>query len=81
MGPEGSLGYLGEEWTRGDYPRSFNFDRTGRFLCSLNQRAGHAVIRVDSEPGGLEFTGFYAPVGNLSTIAFLDLAAGSGLRT
>jgi 6-phosphogluconolactonase (cycloisomerase 2 family) len=76
VGPDGTLEYLGEEWTRGDYPRSFNFDPTGRFLYSLNQRADHvAIFRVDRETGGLEFTGAYAAVGNPSSIVFLDLAA------
>jgi 6-phosphogluconolactonase (cycloisomerase 2 family) len=78
VGPDGTLEYLGEEWTRGDYPRSFNFDPTGRFLYSLNQRADHvAVFRVDRQTGGLEFTGSYTGVGNPSSIVFLDLAAGS----
>ena len=29
VGPDGTLTYVGEEWTHGDYPRSFNFDPTG----------------------------------------------------
>ena len=75
VGPNGDLTYVGEEWTRGDYPRSFNFDPTGRFLYSCNQRADNiAVFRVDRETGGLTFTGHYAPVGNPSSIVFLDLA-------
>lgn len=77
VGSDGTLEYLGEEWTRGDYPRSFNFDPTGRFLYSLNQRADHvAVFRVDRPTGVLEFTGSYTGVGNPSSIVFLDLAAG-----
>jgi 6-phosphogluconolactonase len=77
VGPDGTLEYLGEEWTRGDYPRSFNFDPTGRFLYSLNQRADHvAIFRVDRQTGGLEFTGSYTGVGNPSSIVFLDLAVG-----
>jgi 6-phosphogluconolactonase (cycloisomerase 2 family) len=76
VGPDGELTYLGEEWTRGDYPRSFGFDPTGRFLYSLNQRADHvAVFRVNRETGGLEFTGHYAAVGNPSHIVFLDLTS------
>ncbi len=64
-----------EEWTRGDYPRSFNFDPTGQFLYCCNQRADNiAVFRVDRQTGGLDFTGHYAPVGNPSSIVFLDLA-------
>ena len=72
---DGQLAYLDEEWTRGDYPRSFNFDPTGRFLYCLNQRADHVtVFRIDDSSGKLVFTGHYTPVGNPSSIVFLDLA-------
>jgi len=75
IGADGTLTFVGEEWTRGDYPRSFNFDPTGQFLYSCNQRADNiAVFRVDRQTGGLAFTGHYAPVGNPSIIVFLDLA-------
>ena len=40
VGSDGALTFVGEEWTRGDYPRSFNFDPTGRFLYCCNQRGG-----------------------------------------
>lgn len=71
----GDLTYIGEEWTRGNYPRSFNFDPTGRFLYTCNQRSDNlAVFRVDRKAGGLAFTGYYTPVGNPSIIVFLDLA-------
>src|SRR5262245_5746746 len=77
VGPRGELAFAGEEWTRGDYPRSFNFDPTGRFFYTCNQRADHvAVFRVDRRKGGLNFTGHYTPVGNPSSIVFLDLAKG-----
>jgi 6-phosphogluconolactonase len=77
IGPDGALTYLGEEWTRGDYPRSFAFDPTGRFLYCCNQRADHiTVFRVDRATGGLAFTGHYAAVGNPSSLVFLDLADG-----
>ena len=75
VGPDGSLRYVGEEWTRGDYPRSFAFDPAGRFLYCCNQRADHVtVFRVDHKTGGLAFTGEYVPVGNPSCVTFLDLA-------
>jgi 6-phosphogluconolactonase (cycloisomerase 2 family) len=75
IGDAGTLTYLGEEWTRGNYPRSFNFDPTGRFLCCCNQRADNiAAFRVNRETGGLAFTGHYTPVGNPSMVVFLDLA-------
>jgi len=71
----GELAFLGEEWTRGDYPRSFNVDPTGSYLYSCNQRADNiAVFQVNRRTGLLEFTGHYAPVGNPSCIVFLDLA-------
>ncbi len=75
VGGDGTLRYLGEEWTRGDYPRSFGFDPSGRFLYCLNQRADHVtVFRVDRDKGTLKFTGYYEPVGNPSSIVFVDLA-------
>src|SRR5205814_1344167 len=75
VGADGALAYVGEEWTRGDYPRSFGFDPSGQFLYSCNQRADNVtVFRVDAKTGGLSFTGHYIPVGNPSHIVFLDLA-------
>jgi 6-phosphogluconolactonase len=75
VGKTGELTFVGDEWTRGNYPRSFNFDPTGRFLYSCNQRGDNvAVFRVDGKSGSLTFTGHYTPVGNPSTIVFLDLA-------
>jgi len=74
IGPDGTLALVGEEWTRGDYPRSFNFDPTGGFLYCCNQRADNiTVFRVDRKTGGLSFTGHYTPVGNPSSIVFVDL--------
>ena len=73
IGSDGRLTYVGEEWTRGDYPRSFNFDPTGLFLYCCNQRADAiTVFRVDRASGGLSFTGHYVAVGNPSHIVFID---------
>jgi 6-phosphogluconolactonase (cycloisomerase 2 family) len=73
VGSAGELRYVGEEWTRGDYPRSFGFDPTGEFLYCCNQRGDNVtVFRVDRKTGGLRFTGQYTPVGNPSCIVFLD---------
>jgi 6-phosphogluconolactonase (cycloisomerase 2 family) len=75
VGKNGELTFVGEEWTRGNYPRSFNFDPSGQFLYSCNQRADNvAVFRVNRKTGRLVFTGQYTPVGNPSVIVFLDLA-------
>jgi 6-phosphogluconolactonase len=75
IGSDGRLQYVGEEWTRGDYPRSFAFDPTGRFLYCCNQRSDAVtVFSVNRTTGALSFTGQYVPVGNPSSISFLDLA-------
>jgi len=75
VGSSGELTYVGEEWTQGNYPRSFNFDPTGEFLYCCNQRSDNvAVFKVDRKTGGLKFTGHFAPVGNPSIIVFRDLA-------
>lgn len=70
----GELTYVGEEWTRGNYPRSFSFSPQGDFLYCCNQRSDNvAVFRVNRQSGGLEFTGHYVPVGNPSIVAFVEL--------
>lgn len=75
VGPNGDLTYVGEEWTRGNYPRSFSFDPTGEFLYCCNQRGDNiAVFNVNLQTGSLKFTNQYVPVGNPSMIVFLDLA-------
>jgi len=74
VSPTGTLKFVSEEWTRGDYPRSFSFDPTGRFLYSCNQRGDNvAVFHVNRHTGRLSFSGHYTPVGNPSSIVFLDL--------
>src|SRR5215467_14995209 len=72
IGEKGQLTFVGEEWTRGDYPRSFNFDPSGHFLYSCNQRAdGITTYRIDRSTGKLTFTGEYTPVGTPAVIIFL----------
>ena len=72
ISPSGTLTFAGEEWTRGDYPRSFNIDPSGNFLYSCNQRADAvAAFRVNRQTGQLTFTGQYTPVGTPAIIIFL----------
>ena len=74
VGEMGALKFIGEEWTRGDYPRSFNVEPSGNFLYCCNQRGDTiAAFRIDRKSGGLAFTGHFTPVGNPSIIVFLDL--------
>ena len=77
VGEKGTLTFITEEWTRGDYPRSFNVEPGGKFLYCCNQRADMiAAFRIDPKTGGLAFTGHFTPVGNPSIIIFLDLTKG-----
>ncbi len=74
VGTNGTLKHAGDEWTRGNYPRSFNFDPTGEFLYCCNQRGDNVTaFKVDRKTGVLNFTGNYTPVGNPSCLVFLDL--------
>jgi 6-phosphogluconolactonase len=71
IGEDGALSFVGDEWTRGDYPRSFNFDPDEKFVYSCNQRADAVTIfRRDAESGRLESTGRYVAVGTPASILF-----------
>jgi len=76
---DGTLRFVGEEPTRGDYPRFFTFDPSGRFVYSCNQRADAIVsFRVNRKTGSLIHTGQYTPVGTPSFLAFLPPGPGGG---
>jgi 6-phosphogluconolactonase len=78
---DGRLKFAGEEWTRGDYPRSFNIDPTGNYLYACNQRADAiTTFRISRQTGALAFTGQYTPVGTPAHIIFLPkvFEAGGG---
>jgi 6-phosphogluconolactonase (cycloisomerase 2 family) len=71
VGSDGEPTYVGEEWTRGDYPRSFNLDPSGRFLYCCNHR-GDSITVFAVRRDGLElaFTGEYVGVGSPACIIF-----------
>ncbi len=72
IAPLGTLKFVGETWTRGDYPRSFTIDPTGDFLYSCNQRSDAlTTFRVNRTSGDLTFTGQYTPVGTPAIVIFL----------
>lgn len=74
VGRDGQLKFVADEWTRGNYPRSFTFSPDGKFLYCCNQRADHvSVFQVNRRNGTLKFTGQFVPVGNPSHIVFLNL--------
>ncbi|MGH2457635.1 MAG: lactonase family protein [Chloroflexota bacterium] len=74
VGRDGRLTWLGEEWTRGDYPRSFTIEPTGRFLYACNQR-GDSITAFRVIGGGrqLSFTERYTAVGSPAIIIFLEI--------
>jgi len=62
---------IGEEWTRGDYPRSFTIDPSGSFMYVCNHR-GDSVTSFRLYDGSvLEFTGKYTAVGSPAVMVFL----------
>lgn len=76
VGEDGLLNYIGEEWTRGNYPRSFSMDPTGSYLYCCNQRADNvAMFHVDKQSGKLHFSGHFTAVGNPSHVVFVDFAS------
>ena len=70
----GLLTRVGEEWTRGDYPRNFNIEPTGKFLYACNHRGDSiTTFRIDAGGGKLKFTDHYTAVGSPAVIVFLTL--------
>jgi 6-phosphogluconolactonase len=68
----GRVRWIGEEWTRGDYPRNIALDPSGEFLVACNHRSDQAtVFRVDRATGRLRFTDQYLAVGSPSMLTFL----------
>lgn len=71
---DGTLAFIADEPTRGNYPRSFNFDPSNRLLFCCNQRGDNITsFRVNKDTGKLDFTGHYTPVGNPSIIVFKEI--------
>jgi len=71
---DGTLKHVADEWTRGNYPRSFTLSPSGDFLYCCNQRADHVtVFKVDRSQGTLQFTGQFVAVGNPSIVTFVEL--------
>lgn len=72
IGSKGTLTWLGESSTMGDYPRHFAFDPSSRFVYACNQRSDNITsFRVDAATGQLSFTGQYFAVGTPACIVFL----------
>ena len=71
---EGWMVRIGDEWTRGDYPRDIAFDPSGNFMYILHSRSDNVTsFRVNKNTGQLTFTGQFLSVSNPSSIVFLTL--------
>ena len=63
---------IDEEWTRGDYPRSFNIDPTGEYMYVCNQRSDAVTtFKVLGNGSRLKFANRYTAVGSPAAIVFL----------
>jgi 6-phosphogluconolactonase len=72
IGPTGTLSPVNDEWTRGDYPRSFTFDPTGSFVISCNQRSDAlATFKTKRNGRQIDFDDQYTPVGSPACVVFL----------
>ena len=72
IGADGTLTWQGEEWTRGNHPRAFNWDPAGKFFYVCNQFADAiTVFRLDRKSGAITFTGQYVQVPSPASIIFL----------
>ncbi len=63
---------IGEEPTRGDYPRHIGLAPGGGFMYACNQRSDAIVMfRVNRLTGRLTYSGQYTAVGAPAVVAFL----------
>jgi len=67
----GDIALLGNEWTRGDYPRVIGIDPSGAYMYSLNQRSDNITTFSIGSDGKPVFTEQFVGVGMPSGLAFL----------
>ncbi|WP_237219131.1 lactonase family protein [Rhodoferax aquaticus] len=66
----GAPSCLGEEWTRGSFPRSCTLDPSGRYLYVCHNKQGDNVTVFAVDGHRLHFTGQYIAVGSASMLVF-----------
>jgi 6-phosphogluconolactonase len=72
VGAQGALTLVEHESTRGQTPRNFALDPSGRWLIAANQRSGTlAVFRIDQATGALSPVGPLASVGSPVSVLFM----------
>jgi 6-phosphogluconolactonase len=68
---DGTLKFVQHASTRGETPRNFAIDPSGRWLIAANQKSGTlAVFRIDDKTGALSPTGPLANVGSPVNVLF-----------
>jgi len=71
---DGTVTWLKEFWTQGDYPRYFGIEPFGNFLYVCHSRSDNiTTFGVDRGTGHLEFTGQFTGLFNPSKIVFVTL--------
>lgn len=72
IGEDGTLAWVGETSTMGDYPGQFRIDPTGQYLFACNLRSDNITgFRIDRRSGLPAFLGRYTAVGSPGSITFL----------
>jgi 6-phosphogluconolactonase (cycloisomerase 2 family) len=65
----GTLSNVGYESTRGDHPRNFAIEPTGKYLLVANQISGDVVVfKRDTETGKLKYTGNKIKIAGVSCL-------------
>ncbi|MFP9099672.1 lactonase family protein [Flavobacterium sp. RHBU_24] len=66
---DGQLTLLGYEPTRGEHPRTFAIDPSGKFIIVANVNSGTAtVLKRDTKTGLLKYTGHKVSIKNVTTV-------------
>ena len=72
VGADGALTLVEHESTRGETPRNFALDPTGRWLIAANQRSNTlAVFSIDQKTGALSPVGSPVSVGSPASVLFM----------
>ena len=72
VGPAGALTLVEYESTRGETPRNYSLDPTGRWLIVANQQSGTlAVFGIDQNTGALSPVGPLTSVGAPVSVLFM----------
>ncbi|MCC3732827.1 lactonase family protein [Rouxiella badensis] len=68
----GEMHWVGEVWTRGDYPRTLTLSVDGKFVYAMNQRSDNITrFKVETGSGKLIFVDDYTAVGSPSQMVMV----------